>query len=142
MPKVTYDAARGLIQESGSGIQFETMPFSPVQALSTASNGGDATVSAPGVYLFNAGGAATGSMPLASAYPGSMFIIRAGSAHAYSLTGSAEAVGTKVFTDAADGKIGSKLTLNNILGSSVALVSDGKSYLIMASSGSLTVGGT
>ena len=142
MPKVVYDAARGLIQEAGSGIQFESTPFTPVQSLSTGSSGGNATISGPGVYLFNAGGAATGSMPLASAYPGAMFIVRAGSSHAYSLTGSAEAQGVKVFTDAADGKIGSKLTLDNILGSSVALVSDGKSYLIMASSGSLTVAGT
>jgi hypothetical protein len=58
------------------------------------------------------------------------------------LTGSGEAAGTRVFSNAVDAQNGSKITLSAAVGSSVAVVSTGVNYLILASSGSLTVDGT
>ena len=142
MPKVTYDAARGLIQEAGSGIQFETTPFSPVQNLTGTQAGSDAAISAPGVYLFNVDFVHSASLPLASAYPGATVTVRAAYARAYALTGSAEAAGTKVFTDGTSR--GSKLAFSAgvAVGDSVTLISDGKSYCVMARSGSISISGT
>ena len=142
MPKVTYDSARGLIQEAGAGVQLETLPYSSLQTVSTVENN---TGSLPGVYNFtNTGGVTTLQMPLASAYPGGIYIFKNGDgvARANILTGSGETAGTKVFTNADYSKIGSSLALNNIAGSSVALISTGVSFLVLASSGSVTVGGT
>ena len=141
MPKVTYDASRGLIQEAGSGVQLETLPYSPVQTISTTANN---TGSLPGVYEFtNTGGVSTLQMPLASAYPGGVYVFKNGTGVARNnvITGSGEAGGTKVFTNAVDSQIGSSLQLNNIAGSSVAVISTGVSFLVLASSGSVTVSG-
>lgn len=140
MPKVKYSASQGLVQETGSGVQLETLPYSPIQTISTVANN---TGSLPGVYNFtNTTGTTTLQMPLASAYPGGIYIFKngAGVARSNVLTGSGEAAGTKVFTNAVDSQIGSSLTLNNIAGSSVALISTGVSFLVLASSGSVSVG--
>lgn len=140
MPKVKYSASQGLVQETGSGVQLETLPYSPIQTISTVANN---TGSLPGVYNFtNTTGITTLQMPLASAYPGGIYIFKngAGVARSNVLTGSGEAAGTKVFTNAVDSQIGSSLTLNNIAGSSVALISTGVSFLVLASSGSVSVG--
>lgn len=139
MPKVKYTAAQGLVQETGRGVQLETLPYSPVQTISTVANN---TGSLPGVYEFtNTSGVSTLQMPLASSYPGGVYIFRNGTGvtRANILTGSGEAAGTKVFTNGVDAQIGSKITLNNVAGSSVALVSTGVSFLVLANSGSLTV---
>ena len=142
MPKVVYTAARGLVQEAGSGLQLQTLPFSPVQTISTLANN---TGSLPGVYEFtNTSDVSTLKMPLASQCPGGLYVFRNGTgvASANILTGSGEAAGTKVFTNAVDSQIGSSLALNNIAGSSVALLSTGVSFLVLAASGSVTVSGT
>jgi hypothetical protein len=142
MPKVNYTAVKGLVQEAGAGVQLETLPFSPIQTISTVANN---TGSLPGVYEFtNTGAVSTLRMPLASSCPGGLFVFKNGTgvAQANVLTGSGEAAGTKVFTNGIDSQIGSSLVLNNIAGSSVALLSTGVSYLILASSGSVTVSGT
>ena len=78
-------------------------------------------------------------MPLASSVPGAQFIVRNLSAHAHALTGSAEAGGTKVFTDGTSR--GSKIALAAAVGNSVTLVSDGVNFCVMANSGSLTISG-
>lgn len=138
MPKVVYTPARGLVQEGGSGFETSTFPFAPsVTAITTAANN---TGSLPGVYTVTAGAAATVKMPLASDYPGGLFIFRTGDAYANILTGSGEAAGTTVFTDGTSK--GSRLTLSAVAGSSVAFASDGVSYLVMSNSGSLTFAGT
>ena len=141
MPKVVYTEAKGLVQEAGSGVSLETLPFGSIQTVSTVANN---TGSLPGVYEFtNTGGVSTLKMPLASACPGGLYIFRNGTgvARANVLTGSGEAAGTKVFTNAIDSQIGSSLALNNIAGSSVALLSTGVSFLVLAASGSVTVSG-
>ena len=145
MPKVVYTATKGLVQQKGSGFSLETMPTTTVQIQNTSSG----SISLPGVYTVSssiAAGPLETVMPLASAVPGGIFIFRNLSNDANFLTGSAEATGTKVFKNVITGSEtqtqGSKLALSAYIGSSVALISDGKSYLVMANSGSLTFSGT
>jgi len=141
MPKVVYTAAKGLVQEAGSGVSLESSPFSPVQAKTATF-----TIGTPGVYTLTAGAIMTGTMPLASEFPGGVFVFRNGDAFANVLTGSAETAGVKVFKGVITGSEvqseGSKLALKAVAGASVALLSDGKNYLVMAGSGSLTFSGT
>jgi hypothetical protein len=140
MPKVTYTSAKGLIQESGTGISFSELPYSPVQAQTATF-----TVSTPGVYTLTAGAIMTGTLPAAASYPGATFIFRNGDAFGNVLTGSAEAQGVKVFVQGAVASAniynGSKLQLQAVAGASVALVSDGKNYIVLPGSGSLTFSG-
>lgn len=110
----------------------------PVVALTTA-----ATLSAAqaGAFTFGTGGSAvTYVMPLASSCPGSVFTFRSLTAQANALTCSQEADGTKAFTDGTSN--GSKVAVANVIGSSVSLLSDGKSFLVIGKSGSLTFSGT
>jgi len=65
--------------------------------------------------------------------PGSYWIFRATSADAHVLTGSGLS-----FTDGTN--VGIDITLDATIGSSVALMSDGANYLVMANSGTLTLG--
>ena len=155
MPKVTYTSAKGLIQEAGSGVSFETLPFSPLKTQNVSSG----SVALPGVYTVSGGyGVNAGNsyletvMPVASRVPGGFFTFRSLSADAHILTGSAEVEGTKVFAGApaqvAGAQItstsaqGSQLRLPAVLGSSVTLMSDGVNFLVVASSGSYTISGT
>jgi hypothetical protein len=82
-----------------------------------------------------------------------MFVVRSLSNYAHVLTGSQEANGTKVFSLLASGSSavnGSALTfaLGGAAGAaigggpSVALVSDGKNFLVLGSSGSVALSGT
>lgn len=135
---VEYDGGDGFeIQGSVSTTQ---LPTTTVSAQTVA-----ATLTAPGVYTISGSDALTMIMPLASSVAGGMFVFRCASAHAHVLTGSQEVVGTKVFAGI-PGAIpegqGSKLTLPAVVGSSVSLVSDGKSFLLMAASGSCSLNGT
>ena len=146
MPKVTYTAAKGLVQEAGSGIalttnslSFSSLPFSPLQAKTD-----DATITSPGVYTITGTPAKAMTMPTADSFPGGIFIFRSLSAAAHYLTGSAETGGTKVFKGIQSGSLvpqdqGSKLALAAIAGASVSLISDGKSYMVMASSGTIAI---
>ena len=140
MPKVSYNSSKGLVQEAGSGINFSSdsivfssLPTSAAQTVSTS-----ATITTPGVYTLTASeGVLTAIMPLASAVPGGQFVFRSTSPSAHVLTGSQEAQGTKVFAGqpgifTAIGGQGSRLTLPGVEGSSIALISDGKSFLLMA----------
>ena len=145
MPKVTITDAKGLIKTKGTGVQFQSMPYATVQTQNTSSG----SITAPGVYTISssiAAGPLETGMPAASLFPGGVFIFRNLSADANFLTGSAEASGTKVFKGAITGSEvqsqGSKLALAATIGNSVTLISDGKNYLVMANSGSLTFSGT
>jgi len=145
MPKVVYTSTQGLVQQAGAGVQLETTPFSPVRTLTGTAAGPNAVVGSPGVYLFNVGAASTGSMPLASSYPGGVFIVRAGSAHIYCLTGSAEAAGTQVFKAPVTGSgtpaVGSKIALATTTGA-VFLQSDGVNFCVIGQNGQITYSGT
>jgi hypothetical protein len=144
MPKLTYTPEKGLVQEAGSGVVFQTdtvsftsLPFTPVQAITAA-----ATVTSPGVYTISGSAALPVVMPLAATHPGGTFIFRTVSAQAHYLTGSAEATGTPVFAGQAGATpagVGSKLNFPAIEGSSVVLVSDGRRFCITAGSGSMSL---
>ena len=143
MPKLVYTPAKGLVQESGSGVDLQTdtlslgaLPFTPTQAITTS-----ATVTAPGAYTI-AGTTTPVVMPLASAHPGGTFVFRSASSSAHFLTGSAEAAGTPVFAGmpgAIPAGVGSKLTFGAVTGTSVVLVSDGRRFCITAGSGSISL---
>lgn len=152
MPKVVINDSRGLFQESGSGLSVDssvsisspvimsTLPKTTVSAKTSST-----TIVDPGVYTVSSTGALTMTMPLASDVPGGLFIFRSASAHAHVLTGSQEAGGTLVFAGmpgATPANQGSALTLPAVVGSSVALISDGKNFLVTAASGSCTISGT
>lgn len=135
MPKVVYTAEKGLVQEQGSGIVFESSPLSSVQAKVATG-----VITTPGVYTLSGSAAVTMTMPLANDVPGGVFVFRAASVHTHALTGSAEAAGTTVFTNGTNK--GSSLALTAVIGNSVSLISDGKNFCVMANSGSLTISGT
>lgn len=144
MPKMKYTAEKGLVQESGSGVEFQTenvsftaLPFSPVQAIAA-----DATVTSPGVYTIAGGSPTAVVMPLAASHPGATFVFRSASNQAHYLTGSAETVGTAVFAGqqgAIPAGVGSKLAFAATSGTSVVLVSDGRRFCITAGSGSISL---
>jgi hypothetical protein len=115
-----------------TGLQY------PIIDLTTA-----ATISAKqaGSFTFGNGSApVTYVMPLASSCPGAMFIFRSKTAYANALTCSQEANGTLAFTDGENR--GSRLAVAAMVGSSVALVSDGTSFLLLGASGSGAISGT
>ena len=141
MAKVTFSDAVGMkTEKDGNGVVFETSPRASTQTITAAT-----TLAAGGVYVVSGNSAVTVTMPLAASVPGSTFIFRSTSAHAHVLTGSQETAGTKVFAgmfgvSGVNGQ-GSSLALNATQGSSVALVSDGASFLLHALSGSCTISG-
>jgi hypothetical protein len=115
-----------------TGLQF------PVTNLTTAT-----TISAKqaGSFIIGNGSAAvTYVMPLAASCPGAFFVFRNSTAYANALTCSQETNGTKAFSTG-DAN-GSKIALENVVGASVALFCDGKSFLVIGVSGSGTVSGT
>jgi hypothetical protein len=144
MPKVTYDAARGLVQETGSGVVFTTdslvfssLPTSAVQAITT--NG--STITAPGVYTVSGTSALTTVLPAPSAIPGGTIIVRAISDKAHALTGSAAVAGLNIFRSsplATANVVGQKFTFAATVGETVTLISDGLAFCVAAGSGSIT----
>jgi len=145
MPKVTYNSAKGLVQEAGSGISltsdaivFSSFPTSTVQAIAAS-----AAVTAPGVYtLSGSAGAIGATLPVPSAVPGGMFVFRSTSAASHFLTGSAASAGVNIFAGmagATPSNVGQKLVFPAAIGSSVTLVSDGLSYCFSAASGTMTI---
>jgi hypothetical protein len=110
------------------------------QGLTVLATGSTVTAGQAGLLTIGGSEISQVVMPLASNCGGSMFTFRSVSAKAHFLTGSQEAAGVKVFTDGTSN--GSKLTLTNVIGSSVSLLSDGKSFLVIGNSGSLAFSGT
>jgi hypothetical protein len=108
------------------------------QSLGTISTNTQLTPDAVGkTYVLSGSSALTVPLPAASAVPGGQFVFRVGSVHAHALiSGSAETT-IRPFTDGTDN--GGKITLENVVGSSVILVSDGANYLVTGNSGSLTL---
>ena len=145
MPKVVYDAARGLVQETGSGvvfnsdsISFSSLPTSTVRAITTTGQ----TIAAPGVYtVAGAAGALTTFVPAPSSIPGGTVIVRSLSTHAHALTGSAAVAGLNIFRSsplATANVVGQKFTFAATAGETVTLISDGLAFCIAAGSGSIT----
>ncbi len=111
--------------------------LAPVSVLATGST---LTPTQAGVVTLDGGATSLLVMPLASSCPGAMFTVRSVSAFAHILTGSQEAAGTKVFTNGTSN--GSRATLTAVVGSSATLLSDGKNFLVLGNSGSVTLAGT
>ena len=129
MPKVVYTAAKGLVQSAGSGVTLESLPSSPVQAITATG-----AISSPGAYAISSSiGAVTVTMPLAATHPGGVFSFRVASIHSHRLTGSDS--GALVFSGATNG---GRVTLQNVVGSSIVLMSDGKNFCQIGASGTLT----
>lgn len=152
MPKIKVDDRQGLAQEAGTGIEFNSaitvnstvsMQSLPIAAVSLKTD--PSTIITPGVYSLNYDVSATWVMPLASSVPGGIFVFRTEDGSPHSLTGSQEASGKKVFAGmpgSTPENNGSRLTLATGTNRSVALISDGVSFLVMASSGSCSISGT
>lgn len=111
--------------------------LTPVTVLLTGST---LTPTQAGVVTLSGSAASLLVMPLASDCPGSVFTVRSVSAFAHILTGSQEVNGTKVFTNGTTD--GSRATLAAVVGSSAAFLSNGKNFLILGNSGSVTLAGT
>jgi hypothetical protein len=146
MPKVVISDSQGLVQSAGTGVQIESsLRFSQLPTATVSAQTAAATLTAPGVYTLSGSTALTWVLPLAANVPGGVFVFRSASAQAHALTGSQETNGTKVFAGmagATPANQGSKLALEAVQGSSVTLVSDGLSFLVMAASGSCVISGT
>lgn len=118
-----------------------TISQSPITTVSAKT--ASATLTAPGVFTLSGSGAAlTMVLPLASAVPGGLFVFRTLSAHAHVLTSSQETGGSTVFAGlpgATPANNGAACTLPAVVGSSVALISDGRNFLVTAASGSCVI---
>jgi len=144
MPKVVYNAAQGLVQQAGSGVElntnslsFSALPFSPVQAITTTGT----SIAAPGVYTVSGASALTTTMPTPASIPGGMVIVRAVSNKAHILTGSADVAGVNIFRSSpmtTPNVTGQKFTFAATVGETVTLVSDGLAFCIAAGSGSIS----
>lgn len=139
----TIDSALGVVSVIDSS--GDTAPgtvtiaglLTPVTVLTTGSK---LTPAQAGVVTIDGGAASLVVMPLASDCPGSVFTVRSMSTFAHILTGSQEVNGTKVFTNGTGN--GSRATLTAVVGSSATLLSDGKNFVVLGNSGSVTLAGT
>jgi len=150
MPKTVINNAQGVNVKSGNGTSIKnaatfsgdivqaTSPVTTLQAKTAA-----ATLTQPGTYTISGSAALSMVMPLASAVPGGVFSFRAISAHAHTITGSAETSGVTVFCDppGAGSTHGSKMSLGGDVGNSAVVISDGKNFCVLAGSGSLSLSG-
>lgn len=138
---------KGIIQEAGDGIVLETGGVKQVGSGTVSTTSTLTVQQVVGMTVLSSSAVITGTMPLAANLAGSRMIFRVGSAHAHVLTGSAEAGGTKVFcrlpysSSLGQSNVtnGSKLVLPAVVGSSVALLSDGVNLLVLCGSGSFTL---
>ena len=143
MAKITVTNTQGLNQiRSGNGVVLQSTPTVSAAVGLIAQS----TASLPGVYTIAGGSASDVQMPLAADSLGGVFVFRSTSAQAHFLTGSGETAGTKVFVlgdpTAANAKTGSKITLQGVVGASVALISDGVSFIVLPGSGSVAFSNT
>ena len=129
MPKVVYTSTKGLVQEAGSGITFESLPSSAVQAITA-----DTTVSLPGIYTISGSAIITVTMPPAATSPAGVYAFRNASVHAHVLTGSVTDAGVKMFCGTGTG---TKITFLTPVGSGATMISDGRNFMVVGSSGSL-----
>ena len=107
------------------------------------SNGGtisaDATLvpAQAGAYVISGSSLVTVTMPSAGDCMGDTWIFRAGSVHAHQLLSGSGETTVQPFTDGT--LSGGSLDLENIVGSSVVLVSDGANFIVTGVSGTLAI---
>lgn len=115
----------------GIAANSENTGFSPNSITVTAVTA-DSTLTAGGVYTVSGSAIITTTLPSPTSNAGSWLTLRALSAHAHVISGSATTDGTD------DGAV---ITLDGVVGTSVGLLSDGLTYLVMGSSGTLAFSG-
>ena len=139
----TIDSTSGVVSvidpstDTTPGTVTITGLLAPLTVLATGST---LTPTQAGVVTLSGSATSLVVMPLATDCPGAMFTVRSESAFPHILTGSQEANGTLVFTNGTTR--GSRATLAAVVGSSAALLSDGKNFLVLGNSGSVTLAGT
>jgi hypothetical protein len=151
---VTYNSTQGLVQtqnSSGFVVSGSTTFQGGVTIESMAANtvvSGTATISAPGYYQVTASATGVITVPAASAFPGGTLVIAeigTVAAQAAILTGSSYLADRAVFSlplhaSASSGVVhGTRLTTT--AGGSVILMSDSRRWLVLGSSGSVTLAG-
>lgn len=120
---------KGLVQRkdqdgvSDSGFSPNVLPVSPLTTAGETMGGG-------GVYTVSGSAAIGVNLPAEASNAGIDVVVRTASAHAHVLTGSS-------ITDGTD--VGTELALAAIEGSSVVLKCDGSQYIVLGSSGSITL---
>jgi hypothetical protein len=144
MPKVRISDSQGLVQEAGAGVVFEggAITFNqgsePVNTINAITATG--AVTKGGVFTVSGTTAVTVTLPAAANVAGSKFIFRSLSQHAHLITGSSADAGSyNYFCDEVADASGQRIALEGNIGSSVALISDGKNFMVFANSGSLTI---
>jgi hypothetical protein len=141
MPKVKITNKKGLVQEGGSGVELEVSPTLSANTVSKTS-----TLTQGGLFVLSASDgqtAITVTLPTAASVAGSMFIFRVNSEDAHILTGSDSGVNSFIGLSGALGTQGSggKVTFPAVEGSSAAMLSDGRQYLVLNTSGTLAYTG-
>jgi hypothetical protein len=142
----TKDASGVVIEQNGANSGF--LPYGGA-ATSTQTANVTLTVANAGLTLLSASqGVLTATMPSCADAIGSMFVLRTTSPSAHVLTASSTDAGTRTFCVNPVAPItstyvaaGSKLVMANVAGSSVALFSDGVSWLVLSASGSVALSG-
>lgn len=141
----TRIGSQGAITTTGDGVGIEkdsaNTGFAPWSTASGSLTAG-ATLTAgqaAGVNTISGSAALTIVLPTAAASVGSYMVFRTLSAHAHVITASQETAGTTPI--ASTTQHGSRITLPAVVGSSVALISDGANILIVGNSGTLTIAG-
>lgn len=104
------------------------MDLTPIVATSTITRGG--------IFTVSGSAALTLTVPNPASFPGTDLMVRSLSAHAHLLSSSLGTQDDVAFTDGTS--LGSRIALTAAVGSSVALKSDGLSWLVTAASGTLT----
>lgn len=150
MARTVVDSTKGLTVEAGSGfsIESELSLDSGITMTATALKK-DTTLTRGGLYTLSGSSLITVTLPKAANVPGALFILRAASTGAHVVTASQEVSQlhlnyiTFPLTGAANSgskvSSGNKITFSSqtgITGSSVVLMCDGKSFCLMAASGS------
>jgi hypothetical protein len=162
MPKIKVTDNKGLVQETGTGVDIESK-FKKSVSYDVTDLTANTTLSRGGVYTFTATATITGTLPAASTVPGSLWVFRTvthDQSHCLTGSGLDEAPGAiggdgKLFcmnptgvsgtmhagaTDAqANPKTsGGELKLSASAGCAVSLMCDGFQYHALSASGTLT----
>ena len=149
--QTTIDSTLGVVSTGGNNGLVVNVPvtlsqsvsntgFGPYPLVVTAFNAAATIVPGNAGACTVAGGSPSALvLPLAASSAGSIFTIRSLSAQAHYVTASQEAQGACAITDGTTS--GSKGALPAVIGSSVALMCDGRCFLVIGHSGSFTISG-
>ena len=160
MPKIKVTDSKGLVQETGTGVDIESK-FKKSVSYDVTDLTVNTTLSRGGVYTFTSTATITGTLPAASTVPGSLWVFRTvthDQPHCLTGSGMDEAPGAiggdpKLFCQNITGlsssfahgtatagpkTSGGELKLSASAGCAVSLMCDGFQYQVLAASGTLT----